>query len=260
MTFNEPATLTGAQVRSHDGEKIGKVKQVYLDSSTGRPEWVAVSTGWFGGHVSLVPLSAAENRDGEIAIPYDKEFVKNAPHQDPDSQLSEAEEAQLFQYYGVPYAGQTVTASDGGAAGGNGAAASGTSDDAMTRSEERMRVGTATEQTGRVRLRKYVVTENVEQTVPVSREEVRIEREPITEANIGAATQGPDISEAEHEVTLHQERPVVEKYAEPVERVRLAKETIPGQETVSGDIRKEQIETDGAVSPDEGTGRHARDH
>ena len=112
MTFNEPATLTGAQVRSHDGERIGKVEQVYLDSATGRPEWVAVRTGWFGGHVSLVPLSAAENRDGEIAIPYDKEFVKNAPHQDPAGQLGEAEEAQLFQYYGVPYAGETVTGAE----------------------------------------------------------------------------------------------------------------------------------------------------
>jgi uncharacterized protein (TIGR02271 family) len=250
MTFNEPAVLAGAQVRSRDGEKIGTAEQVYLDSSTGRPEWVAVRTGWFGGHVSLVPLASAEDRGGEITIPYDKEFVKNAPHQDPAGQLAEAEEAQLFRYYGVPYAGRTATATGGG-----GGAAGGTADDAMTRSEERMRVGTATEPTGRVRLRKYVVTENVQQTVPVSHEEVRIEREPVTEANIGAAMQGPDISEAEHEVTLHAERPVVEKHAEPVERVRLAKETIPGEETVSGEIRKEHIEAEGPVQEDPGTGR-----
>jgi uncharacterized protein (TIGR02271 family) len=121
----------------------------------------------------------------------------------------------------------------------------GRSDEAMTRSEERMNVGTATEQTGRARLRKYVVTENVQQSVPVSREEVRVEREPVTEANRGAAMSGPDISDAEHEVTLHEERPVVEKEAVPVERVRLAKERIPGEETVGGDVRREHIETEG---------------
>ena len=77
----------------------------------------------------------------------------------------------------------------------------------MTRSEERMHVGTATEETGRVRLRKYIVTETVQQSVPVSHEEVRVEREPITEANIGQAMAGPEISQEEHEVTLHAERP-----------------------------------------------------
>ena len=117
-------------------------------------------------------------------------------------------------------------------------------DEAMTRSEERMRVGTATEETGRARLRKYVVTETVQQSVPVSHEEVRVEREPITEANIGQATSGPEISEEEHEVTLHAERPVVATEAVPVERVRLAKDRVAGEETVTGEVRKEQIETE----------------
>jgi uncharacterized protein (TIGR02271 family) len=132
-----------------------------------------------------------------------------------------------------------------GAPGAQGHDTSGpTTDEAMTRSEERMRVGTASEETGRARLRKYVVTETVQQSVPVSHEEVRLEREPITEANIGQAMDGPEISEEEHEVTLHAERPVVAKEAVPVERVRLAKEQVTGEETVSGEVRKEQIETD----------------
>jgi uncharacterized protein (TIGR02271 family) len=115
----------------------------------------------------------------------------------------------------------------------------------MTRSEERLSVGTRAEEVGRARLRKYVVTENVTETVPVTHEEVRVEREPITDANIGAAMDGPAISEEEHEVTLHAERPVVEKEAVPVERVRLGTETVTDQETVSADMRKEQIEVDG---------------
>ena len=125
-----------------------------------------------------------------------------------------------------------------------------TTDEAMTRSEERLNVGTRTEETGRARLRKYVVTENVTETVPVSREEVRVEREPITDANIGNAMDGPAISEEEHEVTLHAERPVVAKEAVPVERIRLDKTTVTDQETVSADVRKEEIEVDGVRDTD----------
>ncbi|MGI3782099.1 MAG: YsnF/AvaK domain-containing protein, partial [Janthinobacterium lividum] len=103
---------------------------------------------------------------------------------------------------------------------------------------------TQSREAGRARLRKYVVTEHVTQTVPVSHEEVRVSREPITDANIGDATSGPAISEEEHEVVLHEERPVVSKETVPVERVRLDKETVTEQATVSEDVRKEQIDTD----------------
>jgi uncharacterized protein (TIGR02271 family) len=121
----------------------------------------------------------------------------------------------------------------------------------MTRSEERLQVGTQQVETGRARLRKYIVTENVQQTVPVSREEVRVEREPITDGNVGAAYDGPALSEEEHEVVLHAEKPVVAKETVPVERVRLDTETVTEQQTVNEQVRKEQIDT-GDVYP-EGT-------
>ena len=117
-------------------------------------------------------------------------------------------------------------------------------DDAMTRSEERLTAGTRTEETGRARLRKYVVTEQQSVTVPVSREEVRVEREPITDANLDAATSGPDISEAEHEVVLREEEPVVEKTTVPRERVRLDTETVTDERQVTEEVRKEQIDLD----------------
>ena len=120
-----------------------------------------------------------------------------------------------------------------------------TTDNAMTRSEEQLHVGTETRESGRARLRKYVVTEQETVTVPVQREEVRIEREPITDANRGEALDGPAISEEEHEVVLHEERPVVEKEAVPVERVRLDTETVTEQQQVTEEVRKEQIDTDG---------------
>src|SRR3712207_9254246 len=91
----------------------------------------------------------------------------------------------------------------------------------MPASEKRLVAGPRAEEAGRARLRKYVVTEREQIEVPVQREEVRLEREPITEANRGAALSGADITEAEHEVTLRAERPVVETETVPVERVRL---------------------------------------
>ena len=117
-------------------------------------------------------------------------------------------------------------------------------DAAMTRSEERLNVGTETREAGRARLRKHVVTEQQQVTVPVSREELRVEREPITDANRGNAYDGPAISEEEHEITLRAERPVVSTEAEAVERVRLGTETVRSEETVSGEVRKEEIEVD----------------
>ncbi len=115
----------------------------------------------------------------------------------------------------------------------------------MTRSEEELAVGKTTHETGRARLGKYVVTEHVQTTVPVQREEVRIEREPVTDANVGDATDGPAISEEEHEVVLHEEQPVVEKRVVPKERVRLDKETVTDEQQVTEEVRKEQIEMEG---------------
>jgi uncharacterized protein (TIGR02271 family) len=117
-------------------------------------------------------------------------------------------------------------------------------DGAMTRSEEHLRVGVERHEAGHARLRKYVVTETEQQTVPLRHEEVRIEREPITEANRAQALSGPPISEAEHEVTLHAERPVVETEAVPVERVRMTVEERVEEQTVRGEVRKERIEVE----------------
>ncbi len=65
----------------------------------------------------------------------------------------------------------------------------------MTRSEERLHVGTERVTAGRARLRKRIVTETETRTVPVSHEELRIEREPITDANAAQAYDGPALSE-----------------------------------------------------------------
>ena len=88
------------------------------------------------------------------------------------------------------------------------------------------------------------MTEHQQVSVPVSHEELTVEREPITEANRGDAYDGAAISEEEHEVTLHAERPVVDTEAVAVERVRLGTQTVTEQHTVGGEVRKEEIDLD----------------
>src|ERR1700712_2887989 len=262
--------LTHGNVVGPDGQKIGGIGQIYTDDQTGEPAWVTVKTGLFGTAESFVPLSGANVSGDDLQVNFDKATVKDAPRVDADGSISPEEEDTLYTYYGLrgkssgDLAG-TTGSYDSGADQRNdhgtvGHDTSGpTTDDAMTLSEEQVQVGTQSREAGRARLRKYVVTENVTQTVPVSHEEVRIEREPITEANAPAAHDGPSISEEEHEVVLHAEQPVVQKEAVPVERVRLNTETVTEQQQVSEEVRKEQIETDGDVYPGGAAGRTERD-
>jgi len=234
-------TWEGRTLLDRDGNRIGSIDAIYLDDQTRQPEWALVNTGLFGTKSSFVPLAQATQSGEEVRVPYDKRLVKDAPRVDPDGHLSEAEERQLWRHYGLDYDRTTRRRATG--RGPVGRDTSGpTTDDAMTRSEEELRVGTTQGERGRVRLRKYVTTEQVEQTVPVQREQVRVEREPITDANRDAATSGPEISEAEHEVILREEEPVVEKRAVPKERVRLDKDTITDEGRVAEQVRKEQID------------------
>jgi uncharacterized protein (TIGR02271 family) len=236
----------GRTLKDRNGDTIGTIDALYLDQQTDKPEWALVNTGLFGTKSSFVPLAGAAPRDEDVVVAVEAQRVKDAPKMAADEELSEQQEAELFRHYGIDYTAEgSVTATDN-ARGAVGHDTSGpTTDNAMTRSEEELRVGTTERERGRARLRKYVVTEQVQQTVPVQREEVRIEREPITESNVDQALSGPEISEEEHEVVLHEEQPVVEKRAVPKERVRLDKETVVDEAQVSEELRKERIEADG---------------
>jgi uncharacterized protein (TIGR02271 family) len=230
-----------------NGAKLGKIGQIYVDDQTGQPLWVTISTGMFGTKQSFAPLYGSRSDGGDLQLAVTKDMVTGAPGVEADGHIEDSENQALYTYYSEYLGGTTQDQGQGYARdtrdGIEGRDTSGpATDDAMTRSEERLHVGTEQVQAGRARLRKYVVTENVTQTVPVSHEEVRLEREPITDANRGAAVSGSDISEEEHEVTLRAERPVVSKDTVPVERVRLGTETVTEDHEVSETLRKEQID------------------
>jgi uncharacterized protein (TIGR02271 family) len=269
--------LYDCQVVDPRGEKIGSVKRVWLDGQTGDPLWASVHTGLFGLKESFVPLQRAELRNDQLQVPVEKDQVKESPRiEATNDNMTDDEQAALYRHYGFgpqadgqhdqrqrsqqprrpgssmqpgEYPGRGRESQQGAGRSRN------TGGDAMTRSEEQLTVGTEHVQTGKVRLVKHVVTEQQQVKVPVSHEEVRLEREPITEGNRADAMRGKDITEAEHEMTLHAEKPVVEKETTPVERVRLSKDTVTGTETVSGTVRKEQIDLEDGTEGREGRRR-----
>ncbi|MET4639375.1 PRC and DUF2382 domain-containing protein [Mycetocola sp. 2940] len=246
--------VIGSHAYDNDGHKIGTIGQVYVDPDDGHAIWASVNTGFFGTSESFVPLENATMDADGVRVQYDKAFVKDAPRVDVDGDLSTEDQETLYEYYGMSV-GNTGTEYDTAdytdadlrdTVGGPGRDTSGpNTDSAMTRSEEQLNVGTQKVQTGKARLRKYVVTEQQNVTVPVQREEVRLEREPITDANIDDALSGPGLSDEEHEVTLTEERVVVDKETVPVERVRLDKDTVTEQQTVTEDVSREEIELEG---------------
>jgi PRC-barrel domain len=169
---SDPGELIGASVTGNQHTDLGEVDAVYLDDETRRPEWVAVATGMFGSHVSLLPLNEADWRDGVLHLPYTRDQVRNAPHQDPDHQLSLEDEQRLFGHYGLDHTvitgervtGQDVPAQDQHGRGrrerdGRDEQGRGNVDAAGTRSEEPLSVGIDTPRRQGRRLQLYEVAE-----------------------------------------------------------------------------------------------------
>jgi hypothetical protein len=165
------------------GDKLGTIDAIYLDDDTGQPEWATVTGGLFTAKTAFVPLAQAQSAGDSVQVPYHKDQVKDAPTMQADGSLSQDDEAELYRHYGLDY---REDRSDSGLPAGTvddtqddtvGRDVSGpTTDDAMTRSEEELHVGTQARERGRGRLRKYVTTEQQQVTVPVQREEVRKEQ------------------------------------------------------------------------------------
>ena len=228
------ARMTGDIVVDADGREVGTVTEVHLDDRTGRPAWAAVDTGPSGSGTALVPLAQAEFMGNRLRIPYDRAVVAAAPRVEVGSgRLRREAAAELDGYYGIP------------------AEAAGTE---LIRSAEQLRVGTEWVGTERVRLRKVVVTENVTVTVPVSHEELRVERLPVDGDGTASATGAPAAPVEHLEFVLHTQRPVVTTEVVPVERVRVSTVTVTEQTTVTEPVREERIDVETDLRPSTGRG------
>lgn len=258
--------LTRATAYDMNGDKLGSVKQVYVNDATGQPDFVEVGHGLFGMSSSLVPLRGHQLTGEELRLSFTKDRIQDAPDIDDDAHLTDEDQAVIYRHYGLegtdnreiydadvrdhdrdrlvdreaagPAGGAEVTTDRRDTTG---------ADPSVTLSEERVNVDKERVQTGAVRLRKYVVhdTETVE--VPVEREEVRLERTPV---DGDRAVRGGELGEDEASVTLSEERVNVTKETVPVEEVSLHKETVRGTETVREDVAREELEVDGAGDGD----------
>ena len=282
--FNRIEDLANATAYDVDGDKVGGVKDVYVNDTTGQPDFVSVNHGLFGGGDSIVPLRGHSLRDGELHLAFPKERIEDAPDLDENGHLTTEDQDAFYRHYGLENTQDVTTYETGnrfaetGAAGAGAAGAAGagyaagerrdveTDVDAerrefadtdrhdvadngeIIRSEEQLNVSKDRVETGQVRLRKYVVNETETVEVPVEREEVRVVREPITDAD--RANYDGNIGEQEASVTLHEDRVNVSKESVPVEKVSLEKDTVQDTERVSEDVRKERFETDGVVEGD----------
>lgn len=278
-TFDVNAILSSTAYGA-DGDKIGKVEQVFLDDNSGEPTFLTVNTGLFGAKENFVPVKGASQDGDRVVLPYTKDVIKDAPKVDADQHLSPAEEEELYRYYELNYEdGRTAgtdrdrNAAAAGTAGVAGTAAAGHDrrdgdvadrdavaadrdraavdqdraavageDASVVRHEERLNVGTQEREAGHARLRKYVVTDQETVDVPVEREEVTVERTPLNGTE-GRVDNGR-IGEEEVDVTLHEERPVVEKEAVAVEEVGLNKQTVRETQRVEADVQKEQVDVE----------------
>jgi sporulation protein YlmC with PRC-barrel domain len=168
----------GRTVVDRSGERIGKLEEIFLDAESGVPAWGSVGSGLFGRRRSLLPLGEVEAGEDQLRVPFDKDHVLGAPQTEPDVELSRDEEEALYGHYGVDYSPESGDEESG----------------ELIRSEEEVDVRTEARPRERLRLKKYVVTEHVTKKVPVRREKIAVEREPVgDEAEAGEApSEGPE--------------------------------------------------------------------
>lgn len=270
-----PESYMGKTAVDTSGDKIGTVQQVYVNDTSGLPDWVTLKTGMFGKD-RFAPLYGTSLDEDNLVLPYGQDVVKDSPEVSDTDHLDKDESDALYAYY-QKYLGQgghdetgtdtehhedrtqaavatgnavtgdvaTGNAVSGDVATGNavtGDMATGNADGTLTRSEEQLRVGTQRVEAGRAGIRKYVVTEQQTVNVPVSHDEVRVVREPLQP---GDSTDGATIGEDSIDVALMEDQVVVDKDVVGVEKVRLATETVTEQQAVSDSVRKEQIEVTG---------------
>jgi hypothetical protein len=94
----------GEKVIDLDGEKIGELEAVYVDTATDQPAFATVRVGFIGRHkLAFVPLDGATVSPKAVRVQYDKKLIGDAPTIDLDGELTAAEEPRVFAHYNLPY-------------------------------------------------------------------------------------------------------------------------------------------------------------
>ncbi|RSZ65174.1 hypothetical protein EAH68_03270 [Corynebacterium hylobatis] len=99
MTRHNIHDLTNATAYDRNGDKLGNVTEVYINDSTGQPDFAQVSHGLFGMRSSIVPLRGHNLVGEELKLAFTKDQIKDAPHIDHDEHLSEEDHAAIYRHY-----------------------------------------------------------------------------------------------------------------------------------------------------------------
>jgi stress response protein YsnF len=264
MEIRDVYALLGRTAYGADGDRLGTVSGAYLDNETGQPSWITVERGGLFRTTthSFVPLEGAEVVDDGVRVAVDGDAVKRAPHVEGDRVLSASDERGLREHYGLDQPGPAEPGQPRTAPEPELGTTAAAEQDAMTRSEERARVGTTRVPASRAVLRKTRVVEDRTFSVPLGRDQVQVAYEPLPDGGTapvpGQASQGSPQAQAQaHEqgrpgadaddegwVVLYEERLVVRTEWVPVERVRLGVVGVQGEEVVQVDLRRERIDVD----------------
>lgn len=260
MTTQAPDQLYGYDVMDSDGSKVGSVDGVWVDDATSELEFIGVKTGWLMGKTHIIPAAQAQINGSSqtITVPFAQSQIKDAPSFGTDAELSPDDENQIYSYYGMDRstapsptglpAGEQATASTYGTTdtGTQGYDATDTGQRDLQLSEEELQVGKRQVESGRVRVRKVVRTEQREVPVELRHEDVEIERVPASGQNVSDDA----FQEEEIDVPVMREEPVIGKQAHVTGQVRVGKDVETEQRTVGGEIRKEDVEVDRDVDTD----------
>ena len=270
LTRDQLAALRDSSVYDRAGDKIGGIDRVLYDKATGDPEWVGVSTGFLGTKAVLVPLAGASLESDGIRVPYTKDQVKDAPDVNlGGGEISEADEQVLYRHYGLSYSARRSASGlpESGrpmpTAGGVQPRERTTRDrDVTERSratetgdrielrEEELRAQKRPVEVGEVQVRKEVVEEQRTMDVPVTREEVYVERHPVE----GREVSDRPIGEGDTiRVPVREEEVTVEKQPVVREEIEIGKRQVQDTEQVSGTVRREvaDIDREGRIDVDE---------
>lgn len=232
--YDVNALLTSTAYGS-DGDKIGKVEQVFLDDNTEEVTFVTVNTGLFGTKESFVPVDGAQQDGDRIVLPYTKDVVKDAPNVDADQHLSPAEEEEIYRYYKMNYSGTDRdsgrdahdtdrNAVPGGAAGSAG----------YPENDTDHPTGVAAGTRG------YAETDR-DRTDRNSTAGIADVDRGITDRDLTDRDRDRDLTDGDNDVVRHEERLHVGKEREATGRARLRKYVVTETQSVDVPLQREEV-------------------
>jgi uncharacterized protein (TIGR02271 family) len=281
----------GYTVQDPNGEKIGKVDDLFLDEND-QPEYFGVKMGFLGTSSTLIPadISTIDNERGFIEVSQPKSTVQDGPSFDDDREITPEYENEVRSYYGLGpiesagsyrdyeetngHSGASTTDSTTAGTVGSGMSMGDTetgefrehdrNQEGLSQpgsdleDEDELRVQRSEEELRAGTREREAGAMKVRKRVRTDREQIEVptKHEEVTVERVpveGEATEA-QIGEDEVSVPVTEEEVVVDKRAVAKEEIRLRKDVVEDTEVVEEDVRREEIDVEDATERGSGTG------